>query len=187
MLQIDIQEFPTITTERLKLVRLTEEHTNDMHILRNDVDAMRHLGKPLPVSIEEIKRLIQTIEEGIRQNESVGWGITLQGDKQVIGTIGFHRIEKQHHRAEIGYMLLPDFWTKGIMSEAFKPVLDYGFNVLNFHSIMANVDPENYRSVNLLKKFGFVKEAYFKENYFFEGRFLDSEIYSLLGRYYPLT
>ena len=182
MLRIDIQEFPTITTDRLELIRLTQDHVKDMHVLRNNVNSMRHIGKSLPIPLEEIKNLVHSIEQGILKNESIGWGITLKKSDQVIGSIGFHRIDKQNHRAEIGYMLLPDYWGIGFMSEIFKPVLDYGFNTLKFHSVMANVDPENNRSINILKKYKFVKEALFKEDYYFEGKFIDSEIYSLLGR-----
>jgi ribosomal-protein-alanine N-acetyltransferase len=52
---------------------------------------------------------------------------------------------------------------------------------MKLHSVEANVNPGNIASASLLKKHGFVKEAYFKENYFFNGNFHDSEIYSLLA------
>ena len=66
------------------------------------------------------------------------------------------------------------------MSEAIEKVIQFGFNNMKLHSIEANINPDNLASAQLLKKFKFVKEAYFKENYFFNGKFLDSEIYSLL-------
>jgi ribosomal-protein-alanine N-acetyltransferase len=53
---------------------------------------------------------------------------------------------------------------------------------MNLHSIEANINPENIASRKLLEKTGFVREAYFKENYFFNGKFIDSEIYSLLNK-----
>jgi len=46
----------------------------------------------------------------------------------------------------------------------------------------ANINPANENSRRLLLSLGFVKEAYFKENYFYNGEYLDSEIYSLLGK-----
>jgi len=68
------------------------------------------------------------------------------------------------------------------MNEAIDMAIDYGFKELKFHSIEANINPNNIASRNLLLKKGFVKEAYFKENYYFNGKFLDSEIYSLLNK-----
>jgi ribosomal-protein-alanine N-acetyltransferase len=79
-------------------------------------------------------------------------------------------------------MLLPQFWNKGLMSEAIKKVLDFGFNTMELHSIQANIDPNNMVSAAILKKFNFEREAYFKENFFFNGKFMDSEIYSLLNK-----
>ncbi|HEY9362570.1 MAG TPA: GNAT family protein, partial [Chitinophagaceae bacterium] len=80
-----------------------------------------------------------------------------------------------------GYSLLPDHQRKGIMQEALKAVLDFGFNVLQLHSLEANASPENEASLKLLEKNNFIREGYFKENYFFEGRFSDTVTYSLLA------
>jgi ribosomal-protein-alanine N-acetyltransferase len=44
------------------------------------------------------------------------------------------------------------------------------------------LDPENHGSAKVLEKNGFVKEAHLKENEFFEGRFLDTVIYSILNK-----
>lgn len=91
-------------------------------------------------------------------------------------------IKPEHYRAEIGYMLLPEYHRKGIASEAVKEVVKYGFDVMKLHSIEAVLDPENHGSAKVLEKNGFVKEAHFKENGFFEGRFLDTVIYSILNK-----
>ncbi|MBP6649301.1 MAG: GNAT family N-acetyltransferase, partial [Bacteroidia bacterium] len=76
--------------------------------------------------------------------------------------------------------LHPDYQKQGIMAEALLKVLDYGFKTMKLHSVEANVNPENAGSINLLEKSGFVREAYFRENYYYDGKFLDSAIYSLL-------
>ncbi|MGH2644608.1 MAG: GNAT family N-acetyltransferase, partial [Chitinophagaceae bacterium] len=107
-------------------------------------------------------------------------GITLQEDSKLTGTICFWHIQSENFRAEIGYILHPDHQHKGIMQEAIKAVLDYGFNTIKLHSVEANVNPANAPSIKLLEKNSFVKEGYFRENYFFNNQFLDSAIYSLL-------
>jgi ribosomal-protein-alanine N-acetyltransferase len=76
--------------------------------------------------------------------------------------------------------LLYDFQGKGIMQEAMSAVIKYGFEKMNLHSIEANVNPANESSIKLLERNDFIKEAYFKENYFYDGKFLDTAIYSLL-------
>jgi ribosomal-protein-alanine N-acetyltransferase len=96
---------------------------------------------------------------------------------EAIGTICFWHMEPNNYRAEIGYMLHPNHWRKGILSEAIEKIIDYGLNVLNLHSIAANVNPNNAASIALLEKFGFKKEAHFTENWYYNDRFLDSAIY----------
>jgi ribosomal-protein-alanine N-acetyltransferase len=53
---------------------------------------------------------------------------------------------------------------------------------MKLHSIEAIIDPENFGSERVLQKCGFVKEAHLKENEFYEGRFLDTVIYSILNK-----
>ncbi len=98
----------------------------------------------------------------------------------MIGTIGLWRIIKEHYRAEIGYMLLPEHWKKGFAKEAVLKVVEYGFDEMKLHSIEAHINPKNAASAGLLEITGFVREAYFKEDFFFNGAFEDTAIYSLL-------
>jgi ribosomal-protein-alanine N-acetyltransferase len=68
------------------------------------------------------------------------------------------------------------------MHETLKRMAKFGFNNMKLHSIEANVNPGNEKSKRVLEKIGFKKEAYFRENYLFNGKFLDSIIYSLLEK-----
>lgn len=180
MLELNFSPFPVIETERLLLRRIGAKDDNDLFFLRSSKAAMKYLDRPMHSSINETQELIKKIEDGILQNTAIGWGLSLKGKAQLIGTISYHRIEKEHYRAEIGYMIHPDYWRTGLISEAIKPVIDFGFNQMNLHSIEANVNPENIASIKLLEKHKFTKEAHFKENYFYNGKFLDSVIYSLV-------
>jgi len=181
MLELNFDPFPILETERLVLRRITLEDAQSYFDLRSNADAMKHICKPLQTTIEESKTMIYKINEMIAFNDGIGWAVCLKTDNKMIGSVSFHRIEKEHHRAEIGYMLHPDYWKKGIVSEAVESIITYGFNTLNFHSIEAHIDPTNIGSEKVLQKFKFVKEAYFKENYFFDGQFLDTAVYSLLS------
>ena len=148
--------------------------------MRKNPDLMRFIDRPLHRTLDESIEMLQKIEDGIKNNNMIAWGIVLKNNPEMIGNISYHRIEKENHRAEIGYILHPDYWRQGIVHEAMKAVLDYGFSTMNLHSIEANINPDNVASSNLLKKNGFVKEAFFRENYYFDRKFIDTEIYSLL-------
>jgi len=179
MLQLNFILFPVLETERLILRKISMDDAPDLFVLRTNEDAMKYINKPLPKSIDEIKVLIKNMNE---ITERIQWAIALKTENKIVGTIGYHRIEKEHYRAEVGYMLHPDYWNTGLMTEALKVIIDFGFDEMNLHSIEGNINPNNAVSRKILEKFGFVKEAYFKENYFFNGKFFDSEVYSLLKR-----
>ena len=151
-----------------------------MFFLRSDERTMKYIDKSSLQSEQEAIALIERLQELERTNEGINWAITLKEEDKLLGTVGLFNFSNQHYRCEIGYMLHPDYQRKGIVQEALDAILDHAFNVFKVHSIEANVNPENAASKKLLERNGFVKEAYFKENYYFNGKFLDSVIYSLL-------
>jgi ribosomal-protein-alanine N-acetyltransferase len=158
---------------------LDRNDLNDFHQVRNHPEVLRYLGRA-PQPLEKTQEVLQKVLEEISNNRSIIWGICLKGHSNVIGNVSYWKMQPDHHFGEIGYVLLPDHWRSGIMSEAIVAVLKYGFMVMNLHRVEANIDPENTASYRLLEKIGFRREAIFKENFYFDGRFSDSYIYGLL-------
>ncbi len=180
MLKINFSPFQNLETERLLLRRVVDEDVNEIFALRSDLEVMKYIPRPLVKTKEDALAHVAMIDEKIDSNEGINWAITLKDNPKLIGIIGHYRIKPEHFRAEIGYMLLPEYQGKGIISEAIKTVVKYGFEVMQLHSIEAIIDPKNFASEKVLQKNGFVKEAHLKENEFYEGRFLDTVIYSSL-------
>lgn len=180
MLTVDFHPFPVIETERLILRATTQGNAPDLFRLRSDERVMEYIDRPRPASIDDIIALIQKIHNNTETNNGIEWGITLKENNAYIGTISYHRIVKEHYRAEIGYLLDPAYQRRGIMNEAIKAVLDYGFNVMGLHSIEAHIVPGNIASQQLLEGNGFIREAYFRENHFWNGKFNDTAVFCLL-------
>ena len=185
MLSVNFSPFPVIETERLLLRQTTQADVNELYYLRASEEVMKYIDRPRPKSTDDILELIEKIRKMIADNEGIEWAITLKPNPAFIGTVSFHRIIKEHYRAEIGYLLHPAYHGKGIMSEAVKAVIAYGFDTLKLHSIEAHINPENVASQILLERNHFIREAYFKEDYFWNGKFLDTAIYSLLTPHRP--
>lgn len=183
MININFSPFQNLETERLLLRRVVNEDVNEIFALRSDQEVMKYIPRPLVKTEEEALAHIAMIDEKIDSNEGINWAITLKDNPKLIGIIGHYRIRPEHFRAEIGYMVLPEYQGKGIISEAIKEVVKYGFEVMKLHSIEAIIDPENFASEKVLQKNGFVKEAHLKENEYYEGRFLDTVIYSILNEH----
>jgi ribosomal-protein-alanine N-acetyltransferase len=182
MLTINFTPFPILETERLVLRRVNENDANEIFALRSNPETMKYIPRPLVKSIDDALEHIAMIDAKIESNEGINWAITYKDNPKLIGIIGHYRIKPEHFRAEVGYMLLPEYHGKGIISEAIKEAVNYGFNEMKLHSIEAIIDPENFGSARVLEKNNFVKEAHLKENEFYEGRFLDTVIYSILNK-----
>ncbi len=181
MLEMDLAEFPLLTTGRLVLRELSLADAPALFAMRSDERIMRHIGRPIATGLEDAIALIERIVKERSTNEGITWGMTLRDDDTVIGTIGYYRLKLEHHRGEIGYMLAADHWGKGLMGEALDAAVACGFERFRFHSIEAVTDPRNAPSNKLLERHGFVREGLFKENYYWNGEFQDSAVWSKLA------
>ncbi len=182
MLTINFHPFKNLKTQRLLLRRIDNNDVNEVFKLRSNAETMKYIPRPLVTNIDEALAHIKMIDDKIINNEGINWAITIKGNPKLIGIIGHYRIQPENHRCEIGYMILEEYWGKGIVTEAIKVVLKYGFEDLQMHSIEGVIDPDNIASEKVLIKNGFVKEAHFLENELYNGKFWDTVIYSILKR-----
>lgn len=182
MLALNFSPFPNLETERLSLRKVVNDDVNEIFYLRSNLEVMKYIPRPIAKNHEDALAHIATIDATIDKNEGINWAITLKNSDKLIGIIGHYRIQPQNYRAEVGYILHPDYHGKGFIPEALKKVIDFGFNEMKLHTIEAVIDPDNSASEKVLQKSGFTKEAHFIENQFHEGRFLDTIIYSLLNK-----
>jgi [ribosomal protein S5]-alanine N-acetyltransferase len=180
MLQLTFESFPVLQTKRLQLRQFVLADAQAFFELLTHEKYQRFLDRSQPLDIEEVRTKIQTKLTEFDNNEAISWVLSPIKSDAFLGTISFWRIDKAHFRAEIGYGIHPYFQQQGYMSEAIDAVVNYGFEQMNIHSIEANVNPANIASCRLLEKHGFIQEAYFRENFYFNGKFLDSVIYSLV-------
>ena len=181
MLQINLNPFPVLETQRLVLRQTVPGDVAQVFFLRSDPGVMKYIDKERCKSLDEANEHITKLYKLWVENEGIGWAITLKNSVEMIGFIGIWNIHKEHHRAEIGYVLHSQHHGHGIMPEAAKTVIKFALNNMHLHSLEAIVNPGNEASIKLLERCHFMREGYYKENYFFNGQFLDSAVYSLLA------
>ena len=183
MLRVNFNPFPEIKTERLLLRRLIKEDVEQIYKMRSDKNVMKFIGKNPITTMQEAVDFFNLVNDSLENSNGITWAMSLKDcPEKLIGSIGLWRLIKEHFRAEIGYMLLPEYWKKGLTKEAVLKVNQYGFEEMKLHSIEAHIHPKNTASATLLESTGFVREAYFKEDFFFNGAFEDTAIYSLLAK-----
>lgn len=108
------------------------------------------------------------------------WVIVRRADDTPVGTCGFHKWNRVHRRAEIGYDLSPAFWGQGYMREAVHAMLAHGFDAMGLHRVEALVALPNTASAKLLVRLGFQREGLLRGYYFRDGAFHDHLLFACL-------
>ncbi|GLY52638.1 hypothetical protein Lesp01_62940 [Lentzea sp. NBRC 102530] len=124
------------------------------------------------------KRINETelTEEGQRLIVAV----ELPGENRVIGDAMSKWRSEEHAQGTFGYSLHPDFHVKGYATEVARKTLEFGFEHLQLHRIIAECDPRNEPSWRLMERLGMRKEARYREVEIFKGEWGDLFVYALL-------
>jgi len=174
--------FPVLETDRLLLRELRESDAPDVFKFFSDEEVLRYYDSDPMKTHSEALDLINYLLKGYVEKKSIRWAITLKGSDTVIGTCGFHNMANRSRRAEIGYELSRSHWRQGIMTEALKRIISYGFSEMGFHRIEALTEPENHPSRQSLLKLGFKEEGVMLERDYYSGKYQDEVMHRLLSR-----
>ena len=99
----------------------------------------------------------------------------------IIGVANLSQIVRgAFQSAVIGYSLDEAMVGRGYMAEALGRVLQYAFEDLRLHRVMAAYRPENDRSSAVLERLGFVKEGFARDYLFIDGAWRDHVLTSLI-------
>lgn len=107
---------------------------------------------------------------------SILFGVFLKNNNKPIGNIRLFNIHSVHRRAELSLLFYDKKeWSKGYATESVNAVIEYGFNTLGLHRIIADYYETNIASSKMFKKVGFVIEGVFKDHFLVEdNEFVDS-------------
>lgn len=182
MNKIPFELYPNLITERLVLRKIDNiKDVADFYAIRSNEESMFHIPRPVATSEQDVIDLINLGNEQYEKSEMMNLAITLKESDKFIGAIGFYRINWDAHRTEIGYILNSDYTGNGYIHEACEALIKFAFEEIGFHSLEAVINADNYASIKVVEKLGFIREAYFKENAVRKGKFIDTVVYSLIN------
>lgn len=172
--------FELLETPNLILRKITPETYDFIFQHYNDNELMVFFGISTK---EELDKERTKHKKGLSTyNRSfVNFQIFQKQTPEMIGACGFHTWYPEHYRAEIGYALNSETVKgKGIMSEALKAVIDYGFKKMDLNRIEAFIGTNNEASLRLIHKMNFTKEGHLRQHYCKNNILEDSLVFSLL-------
>ena len=163
---------PTISTPRLRLREPDEDDVvaiHDIHRHKSVADGV--ISIPHPHKVDDARawlarRRIPAAEDRL----NFLWLICLADTGEPIGDCGIH-IDVKNRRGSLGYLLRPDHWGRGLITEAVGAVIDHCFTQLKPPIIRIEADhyPENPASGRVLEKLGFQREGVLRSYIFKDG------------------
>ncbi len=103
-------------------------------------------------------------------------------DGAVVGVIRFSQIFLGNFRsAYLAYYGMAGMVGRGLMTQALRQAVRIGFGEIGLHRVEANVQPENERSIALLRRVGFRKEGFSPRYLRIGGDWRDHERWALLA------
>ena len=178
----DFGKFPVLESERLRLRELIPSDADAVLRIRGDYAVTRYNGGLPYTNRQQALSLIESIADDYADKKSVRWGITLKPSNMVIGMVGYNYWIRADYRASIGYDLARAYWGRGIMPEAVRTILDFGFARMALNRIEADASAVNLASIRVLEKVGFKGEGLQSEQYYEESCFHDLALFALLRK-----
>jgi RimJ/RimL family protein N-acetyltransferase len=177
---LDVDQLPTIATDRLRLRWLTIADVPALFEIFGDPTVCRYWSRPPFSSLAEAAAYHREIVELFESRSLFQWGIAEAETDHVIGTCTLANLSVAHRRAEIGFALARHAWGLGYMAEAINALLTFAFETLDLHRVEADVDPRNSRSITVLERAGFQREGFLRERYHMADEVQDALFYGLL-------
>lgn len=139
----------------------------------NTVEVYQMLRTPVPFTEEDALKRMTPKPAGTEHL------FVIEVDGGYAGEIGIHSV-KPGHMAELFYSLSPEFWGRGIMSEAIDMMCNWAFEEFQLIRLQAFVYHTNPASAHILEKCGFEREGILRKDTIRLGVLLDRYIYARL-------
>jgi [ribosomal protein S5]-alanine N-acetyltransferase len=152
----------SIETNRLRLRELTVDDGEFILRLLNEPSFIQNIGDRGVRTIDDARAYITHGPRASYENQ--GFGLLLAELKESGRAIGICGLLKRDVLSDpdLGYALLPEFWSNGYAHESAAAVVEGARDILNLPRVLAVVNPENVASIRLLEKMGFQLERMVK-------------------------
>jgi len=173
---------PRIETERLILRPWEKKDATALYAYAKNPNVGPHAGWKPHKDATESREIITEIFL-----KNMCWCVTEKATGRVIGNIG---LEDDIRRPglgskELGYSLDEEFWGRGIMTEAAKKLIVYGFEELKLNVMSINTSESNFRSQSVIDKCGFHFEGVLRNSSKeYDGTPRNLRVYSMLRSEY---
>lgn len=171
---------PVLECDRIVLRRMLKSDAADMFEYASNPAVTKYLTWDVHPTKRFSANYLAYLNTRYRAGEFFDWAIVTRNGNKMIGTCGFTRFNFSAYSAEIGYVLNPTYWGRGVAAEAARRVIRFGFDVLELHRIEAKFMEGNRQSLRVMEKLGMTLEGYARESMMAKGEFVTVGTCSIL-------
>ncbi len=169
-----------IKSERLILRAVQSSDLKALFRYRSDSETNKYQGW-IPTTTQEVEEFLGNVATEINlPNTWFQYVIIDTQTMNIVGDVGIHFLDE--YQSEIGCTLEKNKQGLGFATEALTAVIEYLFTNLSKHRIIGSIDPCNSKSIRLLERLGFRKEAHLKESILINGKWKDDIIFAILKK-----
>ncbi len=162
----------TLTTERLVLRPLAASDAEDLYDVYRRPEAMQFMNEPAHSSAVETVKMV----EGMLTGPGTVWTVRTAEDGPALGFVDYIG---NAGVPGMGYMLHPEHWGNGYMSEAVRAALDYGFDEMGLDRVELWISEENRASLRLAERVGFRRRGRMRQKYHQDATGHDKIVYGI--------
>ncbi len=143
-----------LETRRLRLRRLSIADDGFMLALLNEPSFIANIGDRGVRTLEDARRYIE--QGAVASYAAHGYGLYLVELRETGEPIGICGLVKRDYLADadVGFALLPRFWSQGYACESAAAVKAHAFETLGLPRVLAIASPGNAGSIRVLEKIG---------------------------------
>ncbi len=180
-----LKDLPTLETERLILRKMVLNDAEAVFAYASNSEVSRYTLWETHRSIEDSRAFLEFATQKYENGGEPDWGIVYRGNGCLVGACGLVNWEAEHARAEVGFVLSREYWGRGLMSEAVRAILRFGFERMNLNRIEARCIAENAASARVMEKAGMVYEGTLRQREYIKGAYRDIKLYAILKKGFP--
>ena len=175
---------PEFRLGRLRLRALRRSDAEDMFEYSKDPKVTSHLLWDPHPDLRYTSNYLKYVDSQYRKHRFYEWAVVWEETGKMIGTCGFNYFDRQNSRAEIGYVINPVFWNRGVATEAVSFILRIGFDKLGLNRIEARHMVGNDASRRVMEKNHMTFEGIMRSAVSVREVFRDVAVFSILRHDY---
>jgi [ribosomal protein S5]-alanine N-acetyltransferase len=143
----------SIRTPRLTLRPWKERDVDALHQLWQDPDVRLYLWDDIAISRERAVEAVRSHFESVAKLGIGYWALRLRDVERLIGFCGFRSVDETQE-IELMYGLLPEFWGRGLATEASQAALEFLWKKTRYARVYARADRPNTKSIEVMRRLG---------------------------------